>query len=70
MAKNQKAPPSAPPNSKLTLQQYKDGSGWYVEAEWLDGFTQHVDDFGSDSEAQDWVAHESAAWLQKHPKSK
>jgi hypothetical protein len=49
---------------------FKDGSGWYVKAEWPDGITQHVDDFGSDSEAQEWVIHKSAGWLQKRPKSK
>jgi len=53
----------------FTPKSFKDGSGWYVEAVWPDGFIQHVDDFGSDTEAQDWVIHKSAGWLKKHPKS-
>jgi hypothetical protein len=46
---------------------FLDGSGWHVDAEWPDGVTQHVDDFGSDSEAREWIAKKSDAWLQKHP---
>ena len=59
-------------SSKPTFKPkpFKDGSGWYVEAEWSDGVTDHVDDFGSDSDAQDWIIHKSTGWLQKHPKSK
>ena len=49
---------------------FLDGSGWHVDAEWPDGVTQHVDDFGSDSEAREWIAKKSEAWLQKHPISK
>ncbi len=59
-----------PSRPNFKPKSYKDGSGWYVEAEWPDGTTQHVDDFGSDSEAQDWVIHKSAKWLQKHPQPK
>jgi hypothetical protein len=49
---------------------FLDGSGWHVDAEWPDGVTQHVDDFGSGSEAREWIAKRSEAWLQKHPISK
>jgi len=49
---------------------FLDGSGWHVDAEWPDGVTQHVDDFGSDSEAREWIAKKSDAWLQKHPLAK
>jgi len=51
-------------------KSFKDGSGWYVEAEWSDGLIQHVDDFGSDTEAKEWVIHKSAGWLKTHSKSK
>src|ERR1700690_605406 len=46
---------------------FMDGSGWHVDAEWPDGVTQHVDDFGSGSEAREWIAKKSEGWLQKHP---
>jgi hypothetical protein len=51
----------------LKLKRFMDGSGWHVDAEWPNGVTQHVDDFESDSEAQEWIAKKSEAWLQKHP---
>lgn len=46
---------------------FKDGSGWRVEVQWPSGGTQHVDDFGSEHEAGDWISHRSADWLRKHP---
>lgn len=51
-------------------KEFKDGRGWYVEAEWPDGLLQHVDDFGSDTEAKEWVTHKSAEWLKKPSKFK
>jgi hypothetical protein len=55
-------------NSRPTFKPkpFMDGSGWHVDAEWPDGLIQHVDDFGSDSEAREWIAKKSQAWLQKH----
>jgi hypothetical protein len=55
-------------NSRPTFKPkpFMDGSGWHVDAEWPDGVTQHVDDFGSGSEAREWIAKKSEAWLQKH----
>lgn len=47
---------------------YKDGSGYLVEAEWPDGVIQLVDDFGSESEALEWIAEKSDDWVRKHPK--
>ncbi len=52
------------------VKPFKDGSGWYVEAKRLDGSTEYVDQFGSDSEALEWITNKSEKWLQKHPKSK
>jgi hypothetical protein len=49
---------------------YKVGYQWRVELQWPDGVTQHVDDFGSESEASEWITHKSDGWLKKHPKSK
>jgi hypothetical protein len=60
---------NAKKNSRPTFKPkpFLDGSGWHVDAEWPDGVTQHVDDFGSSSEAREWIAKKSEAWLQKHP---
>src|SRR5262245_33534860 len=49
---------------------FKDGSGWSVEVERPDGSIEYVDQFGSDSEALEWITNKSEKWLQKHPKSK
>ena len=48
---------------------YKVGHYWRVEVEWADGVTQHVDDFGSESEALEWIARKSDDWARKHPRS-
>jgi hypothetical protein len=64
MAKKQNCRPA------FRSKPFMDGSGWYVVAEWPDGVTQHVDDFGSDSEAREWIAKKSEAWLQRQPITK
>jgi hypothetical protein len=46
---------------------FQDGSGWRVEVQWPGGGSQHVDDFGSEQEAGDWISGRSAGWLRKHP---
>ena len=48
---------------------YKVGDHWRVEVEWPDGVTQHVDDFGSESEALEWISRKSDDWARKHPRS-
>jgi hypothetical protein len=48
---------------------YKVGTYWRVEVEWPDGFTQHVDDFGSEPEAREWISRKSDDWARKHPRS-
>jgi len=40
-------------------KRFKDGSGWYVEVERPDGSTEYVDQFGSDSEALEWITNKS-----------
>jgi hypothetical protein len=52
----------------LTAREYKDGSGWYVEAT-VDGETaKNVGDFASDSEAKDWIVRKSTAYFKAHQK--
>jgi hypothetical protein len=40
-------------------------SHWYVEAEWDDGTLEEIGQFNSISEAWDWIARESRAWLEQ-----
>jgi hypothetical protein len=44
--------------SKSTLipREYKDGSGWYVEATWEDHPPEQIGRFQPDSEAHDWIS--------------
>jgi hypothetical protein len=38
---------------------------WYVEAEWAGGTIEEIGQFGSISEAWDWIARQSRGWLEK-----
>ena len=51
----------------LTPREYKDGRGWYVEATGDGGIPENVGDFGSDSEAKDWIARLSNRQLISKP---
>ena len=52
-------------HSKPTLipREYKDGSGWYVEATWGDRPSEQIGGFQSDSEAHDWISLKSTAYF-------
>jgi len=41
----------------------RDNTQWYVEAEWPDGTIDEIGQFNSISEAWDWMARQSQAWL-------
>jgi hypothetical protein len=47
----------------LSPHAYEDGSGWYVEAYWIDRPAERLGRFGSYSEANDWITLESAAYF-------
>jgi hypothetical protein len=51
--------------SKPTLipREYKDGSGWYVEATWEDRPPEQIGGFQSDSEAHGWISLKSTAYF-------
>ena len=51
------------PAPKLTAREYKDGSGWYVEAIGTDGVAENIGGFHSDAEARDWISAKSAAYF-------
>jgi hypothetical protein len=53
---------------QLTPREYKDGRGWYVEATSDGGVAENVGDFASDSEAKDWIARKSTAYLKARQK--
>ena len=42
-----------------------DMTQWYVEAEWADGTIDEIGQFNSISEAWDWMARQSKAWLEE-----
>jgi hypothetical protein len=51
------------PAPQLTSREYKDGRGWYVEAIDDSGAAENVGDFGSASEAEDWIIRKSTAYF-------
>jgi len=52
----------------MTSQTLKDGSAWYVRLTWPDGHAEHVGDFHSESECDDWISYKSEAWLKAKTK--
>jgi hypothetical protein len=56
-------PPPAPPTRKMTPREYKDGSGWYIEAIGEDGIPEHIGGFKSESETHDWISLKSTAYF-------
>ena len=53
---------------QLTSREYKDGRGWYVEATGEGGIAENVGDFGSDSEAKDWITRKSTDYFKARQK--
>jgi hypothetical protein len=47
----------------LTPLPFNDGSGWYVEAQWIDRPPERLGHFAIYSEARDWIALESIAYF-------
>jgi hypothetical protein len=52
------------PKRVLTAQERKDGT-WYVNVDDLDAHTEHIGDFVSETDAQDWIIQNSAAYFSK-----
>ncbi len=59
---------SLPPS--LSVKELKLGGEWYVIIAWPNGAFEHVEGFWTERDAADWIDHESAEWLQRHPKSR
>jgi hypothetical protein len=51
------------PKPTLIPREYKDGSGWYIEATWEDRAPEQIGGFQSDSEAYDWISLKSTAYF-------
>jgi hypothetical protein len=47
----------------LTPRPFDDGSGWYVEAQWVDRPPERLGHFAIYSEARDWIALESISYF-------
>ena len=41
------------------------GDGWYVRVTWDNGRTAEVPNFATEAEAEQWIKHEAAAWIEK-----
>jgi hypothetical protein len=47
----------------LTPRPFEDGSGWYVEAQWVGRPTERLGRFAIYAEASDWIALQSAVYF-------
>ena len=47
----------------MTPRPFEDGSGWYVEAQWVDRPKEQLGRFAIYSEARSWIALESASYF-------
>jgi hypothetical protein len=47
----------------LIPRPFDDGSGWYVEAQWVGRATEKIGHFATYSEASNWIALESHSYF-------
>jgi hypothetical protein len=54
-------------NTKMPVLQirHRDGENWFVAATWPDGRFEEIQGFKTESEANEWIAKEFQAWLDK-----
>jgi hypothetical protein len=57
----------AKPTGKIALtpQPVKVGSQWHVVGTYPGGQQEHIPGFKTEADALDWIANDSAAWLEK-----
>ena len=48
----------------MAARPLKDGSGWYVRADWPLGQTLHVNGFNGKEEAETWIEIEGPSWIE------
>ena len=57
----------AKPTAEITLaaQPVKVGAQWHVVGTYPSGQQEHITGFKTEADALDWIANDSAAWLEK-----
>jgi hypothetical protein len=57
----------AKPTGEITLapQPVKFGLHWHVVGTYSGGQQEHITGFKTEADALDWIANDSAAWLEK-----
>jgi hypothetical protein len=48
----------------MAARPLKDGSGWYVRADWPTGQSLHVNGFTEKEEAEAWIKNEARSWIE------
>jgi hypothetical protein len=65
--RNQTTTPMAKVHSReipyLAPRPFQDGSGWYVEAQWINRPKEKIGDFATFAEARDWITLESTSYF-------
>lgn len=54
-----------PSQANFKARPVKVGDGWYVRVTWDNGRTADVPGFANEADAEQWIRHEAAAWLEK-----
>lgn len=49
--------------------RHTENDEWFVAAKWPDGRVEDIRDFRTESEANEWVANELQAWLDRRKQS-
>jgi hypothetical protein len=47
----------------LAPRHFEDGSGWYVEAQWIRGAKETLGHFATFAEARNWIMLESTSYF-------
>jgi len=47
----------------LAPRPFDDGSGWYVEAQWINGARETIGHFATYAEARNWITLESTSYF-------
>ena len=55
----------SPSPAHFNARPFKIGDGWYVRVTWDNGSTADVPNFATEANAEQWIKHEAAAWIEK-----
>jgi hypothetical protein len=56
--------------NQLAAQPVKVGAQWHVVGTYPNGQQEHITGFKTEADALDWIANDSAAWLEKRKMAK